>query len=127
HVLLAFGLAAMLAVVAIPALTLVPPGVVERVMETRQESAVGGPELDVSTASRFEIWSGAMQMWADHPAGVGLGRFPDHIGNYSEFSNYDAHNMYVLMLAECGPLGLLAMLWLVWRLLRLGLRATRMT
>lgn len=126
HVLLAFGLAAMLAVVAIPALTLVPPGVVERVMETRQESAVGGPELDVSTASRFEIWGGAMRMWADHPAGVGLGRFPDHIGNYSEFSNYDAHNMYVLMLAECGPLGLLAMLWLVWRLLRLGLRATRM-
>lgn len=125
HVLLAMGLASLLAVVAIPALTLVPPGVVERVVETRQEGTVGGPELDVSTASRFEIWGGAMRMWADHPAGVGLGRFPDHIGNYSEFSHYDAHNMYVLMLAECGPLGLLALLWLVWRLLRLGLRATR--
>ncbi|MGV8940233.1 MAG: O-antigen ligase family protein [Lysobacter sp.] len=118
-------LAMLLAVAAIPALALLPAGVMERVAETRQENVVGGPELDVSTASRFEIWSGAMDMWTDHPAGVGLGRFPEYIGDYSQYQNYDAHNMYVLMLAECGPLGLLALLWLLWRLLRLGFNVSR--
>lgn len=121
HVLLAL----LLAVAALPALTLVPTGVVERVAETRQENVVGGPELDVSTASRFEIWSGAIDMWQEHPAGVGLGRFPEYIGDYSEYQHYDAHNMYVLMLAECGPLGLFALLWLLWRLLRLGFNVSR--
>src|SRR5207342_34232 len=28
----------------------------------------------------------------------------------------DAHNAFVLILAECGPLGLMAMLWLFWRM-----------
>ena len=33
--------------------------------------------------------------------------------------------MYVLMLTECGPLGLIALLWLLWRMLRLALALRR--
>ncbi|MFS8136508.1 MAG: O-antigen ligase family protein [Thermomonas sp.] len=100
-----------------------PDSVVQRVEETRQANGIGAPKLDVSTASRFEIWQGALQMWHDHPLGVGLDRFKEEIGNYSTtYEHYDAHNFYLLMLAECGPLGILAVAWLLWRLARLALR-----
>lgn len=117
--------AGLLAILMIPAISLLPEGVTQRVAETQQIDEIGQTELDVSTASRFEIWDGAMLMWRDHPAGVGFGRFPSYIGSYSDHEGRDAHNMYVLMLAECGPLGLIAMLWLLWRLLRLALTVRR--
>ncbi len=118
-------LAVLLGLATIPAIALLPEGVTQRVAETQQVDEVGDAQLDVSTASRFEIWSGAMSMWSDHPAGVGFDRFPSYIGQYSTYADYDAHNMYVLMLAECGPLGLLALLWLLWRMLRLALSVRR--
>ncbi len=118
-------LAVLLGLAAIPAISLLPPGVTQRVAETQQYSSTGRAQLDVSTASRFDIWSGALKMWEDHPAGVGLDRFPRKIGDYSEYQNFDAHNMYVLMLAECGPLGLIALLWVLWRMLRLALALRR--
>ena len=76
--------------------------------------------LDPSTASRFTIWNGTLEMLRDHPNGVGLGRFNDHIGNYTNYAGKDAHNGFLLTLAECGPLGLLALLWVFWRLWRLA-------
>jgi O-antigen ligase len=118
-------LAILLALAAIPAISLLPEGVTQRVASTQQYTATGHTELDVSTVSRFEIWGGALKMWRDHPAGVGLNRFPRKIGDYSTYSDFDAHNMYVLMLAELGPLGLAAMLWLLWRMLRLALALRR--
>lgn len=121
HVLLGI----LLALVSIPAISLLPEGVTQRVAETQQYSTTGRAELDVSTSSRFDIWKGAIRMWQDHPAGVGLDRFPRHIGDYSDYANYDAHNMYVLMLAETGPLGLAALLWVLWRMLRLALAVRR--
>ncbi|MEG3192309.1 O-antigen ligase family protein [Lysobacter sp. D1-1-M9] len=101
---------------------LFPDSVVQRVQETRQVDAAGAATLDSSTASRFDIWSGAVKMWSDHPAGVGLGRFATNIGEYSSHVGMDAHNTYVLMLAETGPLGLAALLWVFWRLWGLGRR-----
>ena len=118
------AVAVLIAVLAVPAAALLPDAVVDRVTATEQYDAVGAARLDESTESRFRIWAGAWKMWKDHPAGVGLNRFPYYIGNYSEDATRDAHNIYVLMLAECGPLGVLAVLWLLWRLLRLAL-ATR--
>jgi hypothetical protein len=58
-------------------------------------------------------------MLRDHPAGVGLGRFNEHIGDYTDYAGKDAHNGFLLTLAECGPFGLLALLWVFWRLWRL--------
>lgn len=110
---LAAILAGLLLVVSVG---LFPDSVVQRVQETRQVDAMGDSGVDSSTASRVEIWTGAIAMWREHPAGVGLGRFSSHIGEYSRHVGKDAHNVFVLMLAECGPLGLLAMLWLFRRL-----------
>lgn len=102
-----------------------PDSVIQRVEQTRQVDATGTAAVDSSTASRFEIWNGAIAMWRDHPAGVGLGQFPAYIGNYSSYSGVDAHNAFVLILAELGPLGLVALLWLFWRLWGLAGRLRR--
>lgn len=119
-------LAVVIAALMVPAIGMLPEGVTERVAETEQQDRVGEQHLDTSTASRFEIWDGAIQMWGDHPLGVGVNRFKQYIGNYvPRYAGYDAHSIYFLMLAECGPLGLLALLYLFWRLLRMGMEFTR--
>lgn len=119
-------LAVVIAVLMVPMIGMLPEGVTERVAETEQQDELGTEQLDTSTASRLEIWEGALRMWSDHPAGVGLNRFKQHIGHYvPRYAGYDAHSIYVLMLAECGPFGLLALLYLLWRLLRMGMSFTR--
>ncbi len=93
-----------------------PDSVTQRVDETTQKdgsNSNGGPDVDESTSSRWEIWAGAMSMWADNPLGVGLNRFKREIGNYSSHKGFDAHNFYVLTLAETGPQGLAALLFLM--------------
>lgn len=119
-------LAVVIAALMVPAIGMLPEGVTERVAETEQQDRLGEQHLDTSTASRFEIWDGAVRMWSDHPLGVGVNRFKQYIGNYvPRYAGYDAHSIYFLMLAECGPLGLLALLYLFWRLLRMGMEFTR--
>lgn len=107
-------------------ITLLPVGVTERVEQTQQTGDYGQDELDPSTASRFEIWQGAVRMWSEQPWGIGLDRFKQEIGNYSGFKHFDAHNFYVLTLAECGIQGLVALLLLAAALLRLARRARRL-
>lgn len=98
-----------------------PSSVTERVQETKQRGASGGVEVDASTASRWEIWAGASQMWPEHPFGVGLNRFKDTIGRYAPaYDGYDAHNYYVLTMSEGGVFGIGALFWLLYRLLRLA-------
>jgi hypothetical protein len=124
HVLLA----AMIALLALPAVSLLPEGVTTRVADTEQTTKAGTEELDVSTASRFEIWDGAAKMWQDYPLGVGLARFPKYIGRYApDHPNMDAHNYYVLVMSELGPFGLAALAWLLWRMLRLAGKVRRAT
>lgn len=114
----AAALAAMLLVAT--AASFLPRSVVDRIQETQQVDASGTMTLDMSTTSRFTIWNGTIDMLRDHPAGVGLGRFGEHIGDYTSYAGKDAHNGFLLTLAECGPLGLLALLWVFWRLWRLA-------
>lgn len=102
-----------------------PDSVIERVQETRQADTRGNTAVDNSTTSRLEIWQGGIEMWRDHPAGVGLGRFQANIGEYSSHLGRDAHNIFVLVLAEAGVLGLAAMLWVFWRLAGLARRLRR--
>jgi O-antigen ligase len=102
-----------------------PDSVVQRVQETQTQGAHGEAEVDESTASRWEIWTGALAMWEANPTGVGLNRFKDEIGHYSAFKHFDAHNFYVLTLAECGPQGLLALLLLIAATFRLGAQLRR--
>ncbi|WP_347261673.1 O-antigen ligase family protein [Rudaea sp.] len=97
-----------------------PDSVTQRVTETQQIGKTGEEEVDESTASRWEIWAGAMEIWRANPMGVGLNRFKDEIGNYSRYKHYDAHNFYVLTLTELGPQGLFALLMLLRALFSLG-------
>jgi O-antigen ligase len=106
-------LAAVLGVALISLAGYLPESVTQRVAETRQQNAIGDQEVDESTASRWEIWAGAMQMWTANPMGVGLNRFKTEIGNYSSYVHFDAHNFYVLTLAELGPFGLISLLLLM--------------
>ena len=99
-----------------------PSGVSERVEETQQTGDFGQTEYDASTASRWEIWAGAMGMWTERPFGIGLNRFKRTIGDYSEISDKDAHNFYVLTLAEAGIQGLVALLVLLAAMRRLTKR-----
>jgi O-antigen ligase len=97
-----------------------PESVTQRVAETQQKGPHGEEKVDESTASRWEIWAGALSMWQSNPGGVGQNRFKDEIGRYSAFQHFDAHNFYVLTLAEGGPQELVALLLLVAATFRLG-------
>ncbi len=108
--------------IAVPYL---PSGAFERVQETQQVGAYGEEEVDVSTASRWDIWAGATVMWSENPMGIGANRFKEMIGGYSNFPGKDAHNYFVLTLAEAGVLGLLSLLFLVFSMWRLGGKLVR--
>jgi len=73
-----------------------------------------------SNADRVFIWSRATELIADHPLrGVGFGNYQRAAAGY--YDRVDpafpmrtwAHNLELSTLAEMGPLGLLAMLW-IW-------------
>lgn len=117
--------AAIIAIVMVGSIDYLPNSVTQRVERTEQRNSLGEEVLDDSTESRFIIWSGAIAMWEEHPLGVGLNRFKEYIGGYQQYNAKDAHNFYVLTLGECGPLGVIALLWLIWRLFKLSLRFGR--
>jgi O-antigen ligase len=113
-------LAVLISVTLVSLAGYLPDAVFQRVEETKQVDARGAETADISTASRWEIWEGAMGMVKDHPIGVGLSRFTYHIGDYSSHKHMDAHNFYVLTLAECGPQGLFIFFFLLWRIFGLA-------
>jgi O-antigen ligase len=112
-------LAVVISVTLVSLAGYLPDSVFQRVEETKQQSRSGEEEVDTSTSSRWEIWAGALEMTAHNPIGVGLNRFKNEIGSYSSHKHMDAHNFYVLTLAECGPQGLFTLLFLLWTLYRL--------
>ncbi len=115
-----FGTTVLAGLFLVAVFPFLPQGAFERVEETQQQSANGEERYDESTESRWELWKGAVAMWEENPAGIGLNRFKQEIGQFSIYSGKDAHNYYVLTLAEAGPLGVLALLWLVLAMWRLG-------
>jgi putative inorganic carbon (hco3(-)) transporter len=67
-------------------------------------------EMEESSFSRWQFWQGAMRMWADHPMGVGPGRFFGEIGHYlPEHPGRDTHSTYLRCLAELGIPGVIAL------------------
>ncbi|KUN72765.1 hypothetical protein AQJ46_10160 [Streptomyces canus] len=96
---------------------------------------------DQSVTDRYTLWAAAAGMWREHPlTGVGLKGFPEHrdahaslalsAGSDTEGAGADfrkqpllsPHNMYLLVLAEQGLLGLLALAGCWLALLVCGLR-----
>jgi len=109
----------------------VPDTVVERIAMTEQGDDFTQRKLDDSTESRFELWEAAWRMFSDHPLGVGLGHFKRMIGQYAPtYAGMDAHNFYVLFLAETGVVGVsllaatvLSLAWLAWHIGKLATTA----
>ncbi len=115
------GFAVATALLLVSLIGYLPDTVTQRVEETKQQGKPGGgEEVDASTSSRWELWAGAMDMLAHNPLGVGLARFPREIGSYSSHKGMDAHNFYVRSLAEYGPHGLAALIYLVYGCFRLS-------
>jgi O-antigen ligase len=100
----------------------VPETVVQRLDSTEQVSAHGDARLDASTESRFLLWQGGIHLVSERPWGIGLNHFKRSIGQYvPDYAGFDAHNGFVLVLTECGVLGLFAFVWLLlglWGLAR---------
>jgi O-antigen ligase len=99
---------------------------------------------DQSVTDRYTMWAAATGMWRERPlTGVGLKGFPEHrdahaslaLSSGSETDGAGAgyhrqpllspHNMYLLVLAEQGLIGLLALVGSWLALLVLGLRGLR--
>ncbi|GGL70229.1 membrane protein [Streptomyces fumigatiscleroticus] len=96
---------------------------------------------DQSVTDRYTMWAAALGMWREHPlTGVGLKAFPEHRDAHASLalssgSDTDGagagfrrqpllspHNMYLLVLAEQGLAGLLALVGSWLALLVCGLR-----
>jgi len=92
-------------------------------------TAFSSPSADQSVKDRYALWDASLRMWTDHPlTGVGIKNFPDFKNTYVSLNfmgssgkfNPDGsfeyteiltpHNIYMLVLAEQGFLGILAFL-----------------
>jgi O-antigen ligase len=96
---------------------------------------------DQSVTDRYTLWAAATGMWREHPlTGVGLKGFPEHRDSHASLALsagsdtegagaafrkqplLSPHNMYLLILAEQGLIGLLALAGSWLALLVCGLR-----
>jgi len=103
----------------------VPQSVIERIQMTETVDEMGNKTLDESTESRLVQWSAAWEMVKGRPWGIGLNHFRREVGNFSVYSNLDAHNVFVLTLTEAGFQGLAALLFVLIGLYGLARRAQR--
>jgi O-antigen ligase len=117
-------LGAILALVVVSYEAWAPDAVIERIQKTEQvDEATGEQKLDKSTESRFDLWTGAMQLFAERPWGIGLNHFRREIGRFvPEYANFDPHNGFVRVMTEAGLLGLLAFVFLLVKMFFLGRR-----
>jgi O-antigen ligase len=112
--------AALVAALAGSLIPYLPEAATQRVEETQQDNKAHG-DVDTSTASRWEIWAAGMNMFKEHPLGVGFHKFSYEIGNYTaEYKGFDAHNFYVLTLCENGPQTLLAFILVLFTLFKIA-------
>lgn len=100
-----------------------PESAMQRIDQTQMvDESTGEEMLDVSTESRFHIWSAAWEMFLDNPWGVGLNQFQTQVEPYLGYPK-DAHNHYVLTLGELGLLGVVFLLVLIVNIFRISIRA----
>lgn len=100
--------------------TIVPDKLASRFEGKDMPGNADTQEAEVSAKSRLAIWQGAMSMIMSNPLGVGFGGFPLKIGEYGGPDKKDAHNMYLLVWAEMGLVGLLIFLALLFQLGKRG-------
>ena len=113
-VLLAPSRARRVLVPALAALLLV--AALQPAVRARFQSSFSGS----SNADRVFLWQRAQEIIRDHPLrGIGFANYPRVCGQYYDrvdpqfFMRTWAHNLELSTLAELGPLGLLALFWLL--------------
>lgn len=71
--------------------------------------------MDSSAGGRVEAWRAAIEMFSDHPFGIGEGNFKELIGRYNpDAEGRDTHNTFFRCLAELGILGISIMLLMIY-------------
>lgn len=81
--------------------------------------------FSLSSNGRIDIWSQALDAYTAHPlGGIGGGSFERwwNVHRTSDLKVVDAHSLYIEVLAELGPIGLLLMLAAVGLPLAAGIR-----
>ena len=84
--------------------------------------ATMGNSTDVAIIERFELWGIAMQLFLQAPLfghGMGVGATFDALRE-AGFYNSHMHNILLQMLAEGGIVGLCLLLFIIWKLFRVG-------
>ena len=78
----------------------------------REHVTATSGRLGPSAAVRLQYWAAGVEMWRSHPVvGVGPGNFKNHYTRHMLVTAEEtthAHNDYVELLAECGPLAAVA-------------------
>ncbi len=103
-------------------------GFIER-MQTIHESASelhAEDPIPDEHLSRVDYWKAALKMFQDHPMGVGVKNFELMVPMYDPRNpGMDAHNTYILCLAENGIIGLLLFLIIVMEAIRQAYKSTK--
>ncbi len=77
---------------------------------------------DVALLERLDVWGVAMEIFFERPVtghGIGIGAIWEALQG-SGFSAPHAHNVFLQFLTEGGVIGLVILLFLVWKLFRIG-------
>ena len=88
-------------------------------------------QLQPESVSRLAIWEGGVRMFEAHPLlGIGVGNYATQLPRYLRgqplsLTTQDAHSVFVATLAELGLVGILLLLYVVWRLCREALQLVR--
>lgn len=78
--------------------------------------------LEKVDQTRVEFNDYAIKLWTEHPVlGIGLNNFPYYANRFEDQNFPPAHNIYFLMLAETGILGLFVYLIYYFRFLWIGI------
>jgi len=113
--ILGMVIAASLAVAVVATAPVVQQRAVDTVKNT--EAFLAGIQKNSSVGLRFQMWSGAVQIFLDNPLlGVGTGGFNRAIREYSDeplLRGFDQpHNSYLYIASSYGAVGLFSLFWL---------------
>jgi O-antigen ligase len=91
----------------------------EKFRERMTTIVAEGDERDDSAGNRLLLWRASVDIFKDHPLGVGVGNFYSTVGLYRfELAGRDAHSTFFRCLAELGIPGSVALLALFLNALR---------
>ncbi len=102
-------------IVAASVVLLVPETVYERLLSV-------GSASDASILERFDVWGISMQVFLERPLfgyGAGVGAVWERLSQNGIGAPH-AHNLFIEWLAEGGVVALILLLFLIWKLFRIG-------